>query len=35
MGLTYGYELLVVVEGDDELHAIEELKSLIESDFGV
>lgn len=35
MELTYGDELLVVVEGDDELHTIEEMKSLIESDFGV
>lgn len=35
MDLTYGDELLVVVEGDDELHAIEEIKNLIESDFGV
>ncbi|MCY6354654.1 HPr family phosphocarrier protein [Clostridium sp. ZS2-4] len=35
MDLIYGDELLVVVEGDDELHTIKEIKSLIESDFGV
>lgn len=35
MNLVHGDELLLVAEGDDELEAIEEVKNLIESDFGV
>ncbi|MCY6371456.1 HPr family phosphocarrier protein [Clostridium ganghwense] len=35
MNLVHGDELLLVAEGYDELQAIEEMKKLIESDFGI
>lgn len=35
MNLVYGDELLLVAEGYDELEAIEEIKNVIESDFGI